>query len=365
LSYKGFNEHNFFDKYKFEVGQLLAHKDYKRLVCSGFLHDNFISTSLSGIILTTYYFYFISPYIKALKQQLMNIKLLSVLSFFIWIQFNTLQAQNLEKLRESSQIGNERVFAEVHSDILVMQHAIRIKASYDIVTDYINPKGQLLTVRDRMITSNGYHVTYTISNQTLYVLLIEKGTLSIETYDIAQNKLTNKINSKKITDVLKQHNIKTGMSPEYKVRSLSVDENSKATIYLNVNWDIIVLTWDMNNISSLTPIVQGSLPQINFENAYRNYDAFKNEKEDWQVVDDYNGNYYYSHLFSRENNDVDLIDSCIYFITTFDRDGKETKSFILNANSTTKKSFIYKSPLSLARRASPGRRDQYSKFIVL
>jgi membrane associated rhomboid family serine protease len=38
VSYKGFKDTLFFDKYKFQVDKILAYKDYKRLVTSGFLH---------------------------------------------------------------------------------------------------------------------------------------------------------------------------------------------------------------------------------------------------------------------------------------------------------------------------------------
>jgi membrane associated rhomboid family serine protease len=38
VSYKGFYNSPFFDRYKFEVEKILLHKDYKRLVTSGFLH---------------------------------------------------------------------------------------------------------------------------------------------------------------------------------------------------------------------------------------------------------------------------------------------------------------------------------------
>ncbi len=38
VSYKGFKDSLFFDKYKFQVDKILAYKDYKRLVTSGFLH---------------------------------------------------------------------------------------------------------------------------------------------------------------------------------------------------------------------------------------------------------------------------------------------------------------------------------------
>lgn len=38
FSYKGFSNQVFFDGYKFEVDKILARKDYKRLITSGFLH---------------------------------------------------------------------------------------------------------------------------------------------------------------------------------------------------------------------------------------------------------------------------------------------------------------------------------------
>ena len=38
VSYKGFSDRLFFDKYKFEVNKILVNKDYKRLITSGFLH---------------------------------------------------------------------------------------------------------------------------------------------------------------------------------------------------------------------------------------------------------------------------------------------------------------------------------------
>lgn len=40
FSYKGFTNEQFFDGYKFEVDKILIHKDYKRLITSGFLHVN-------------------------------------------------------------------------------------------------------------------------------------------------------------------------------------------------------------------------------------------------------------------------------------------------------------------------------------
>src|ERR1700761_85634 len=38
VSYKGFTNSFFFDKYKFQVDKILLYRDYKRLVTSGFLH---------------------------------------------------------------------------------------------------------------------------------------------------------------------------------------------------------------------------------------------------------------------------------------------------------------------------------------
>ena len=40
VSYRGFKDHFFFDKYKFEVEKIRLYKDYKRLITSGFLHVN-------------------------------------------------------------------------------------------------------------------------------------------------------------------------------------------------------------------------------------------------------------------------------------------------------------------------------------
>ena len=38
FSYRGFTNDTFFNGYKFEVDKILINKDYKRLICSGFLH---------------------------------------------------------------------------------------------------------------------------------------------------------------------------------------------------------------------------------------------------------------------------------------------------------------------------------------
>lgn len=42
VSYRGFKDHFFFDKYKFEVEKILLYKDYKRLLTAGFLHVNWM-----------------------------------------------------------------------------------------------------------------------------------------------------------------------------------------------------------------------------------------------------------------------------------------------------------------------------------
>jgi membrane associated rhomboid family serine protease len=42
VSYRGFKDHYFFEKYMFEVDKVLLYKDYKRLITSGFLHINWM-----------------------------------------------------------------------------------------------------------------------------------------------------------------------------------------------------------------------------------------------------------------------------------------------------------------------------------
>ena len=42
ISYKGFKDHFFFEKYEFGVDKVRLYKDYKRLVTSGFLHVNWM-----------------------------------------------------------------------------------------------------------------------------------------------------------------------------------------------------------------------------------------------------------------------------------------------------------------------------------
>ncbi|PSL25443.1 rhomboid family intramembrane serine protease [Chitinophaga ginsengisoli] len=42
MSYKGLKDHSFFDRYSFQVDNILVYKDYKRLVTSGFLHVSWI-----------------------------------------------------------------------------------------------------------------------------------------------------------------------------------------------------------------------------------------------------------------------------------------------------------------------------------
>lgn len=54
LSYKGFGDYNFFDRYKFQPGPILRHKQYDRLLSSGFLHVN--TTHLLFNMLTLYFF---------------------------------------------------------------------------------------------------------------------------------------------------------------------------------------------------------------------------------------------------------------------------------------------------------------------
>jgi len=42
VSYRGFKDSQFYDKYKFRVDAVLLYKDYKRMVTSGFLHVNWM-----------------------------------------------------------------------------------------------------------------------------------------------------------------------------------------------------------------------------------------------------------------------------------------------------------------------------------
>jgi len=42
VSYKGFKDHFFFEKYEFGVDKVRLYRDYKRLVTSGFLHVNWM-----------------------------------------------------------------------------------------------------------------------------------------------------------------------------------------------------------------------------------------------------------------------------------------------------------------------------------
>ena len=54
VSWKGFNDHVFFDKYKFQVGSIIHNKEYYRILSSGFLHVDF--THLLFNMLTLYFF---------------------------------------------------------------------------------------------------------------------------------------------------------------------------------------------------------------------------------------------------------------------------------------------------------------------
>src|SRR5687768_5965407 len=42
VSYRGFKDHFFFEKYEFGVDKVKLYRDYKRLVTSGFLHVNWM-----------------------------------------------------------------------------------------------------------------------------------------------------------------------------------------------------------------------------------------------------------------------------------------------------------------------------------
>ena len=51
VSYKGFKDHSFFDRFAFGVDKVLLKKDYKVLITSGFLHVNWIHLILNMISL--------------------------------------------------------------------------------------------------------------------------------------------------------------------------------------------------------------------------------------------------------------------------------------------------------------------------
>jgi len=54
FSYKGFTNHHFFDRYKFNVDAVLIQKEYKRLITSGFLHVNWMHLIFN--MLSLYFF---------------------------------------------------------------------------------------------------------------------------------------------------------------------------------------------------------------------------------------------------------------------------------------------------------------------
>lgn len=54
VSYKGFNDRNFYSKYNFVVENILAYKEYRRIVTSGFLHINWMHLIFN--MLTLYFF---------------------------------------------------------------------------------------------------------------------------------------------------------------------------------------------------------------------------------------------------------------------------------------------------------------------
>ena len=59
VSYKGFKDPVFFDKYKFTVDSILIQKDYKRLITSGFLHGNWMHLIFNMLSL-----YFFASYVE-------------------------------------------------------------------------------------------------------------------------------------------------------------------------------------------------------------------------------------------------------------------------------------------------------------
>ena len=54
VTYKGFKSRPYFDTYSFEVDGILGHKEYSRLITSGFLHANWIHFGLNMITLLAF-----------------------------------------------------------------------------------------------------------------------------------------------------------------------------------------------------------------------------------------------------------------------------------------------------------------------
>lgn len=54
FSWKGFKNSAFFDSYKFEIDPILVHKDYKRMITSGFLHANWLHLIMNMYVLFSF-----------------------------------------------------------------------------------------------------------------------------------------------------------------------------------------------------------------------------------------------------------------------------------------------------------------------
>ncbi|HEY4540118.1 MAG TPA: rhomboid family intramembrane serine protease, partial [Faecalibacter sp.] len=54
ISWKGFNDYAFFDKYKFQVGPIINRKEHYRILSSGFLHVDMMHLIFN--MLTLYFF---------------------------------------------------------------------------------------------------------------------------------------------------------------------------------------------------------------------------------------------------------------------------------------------------------------------
>lgn len=80
ISYKGFLDNNFFKRYLFETDGILKHKEYRRLLSSGFLHVDWIHLAFN--MLTLYSFSYGVFYIYGIKE-------------FFFIYFGSLIGGNL------------------------------------------------------------------------------------------------------------------------------------------------------------------------------------------------------------------------------------------------------------------------------
>lgn len=78
FSLKGFNDYNFFQRYKFQPGPILQNKQYDRLLTSGFLHVDYIH-----LFLNMYVLYIFSDIVIQFFTAIMGNPSLGILMFLV------------------------------------------------------------------------------------------------------------------------------------------------------------------------------------------------------------------------------------------------------------------------------------------